>query len=214
MKIVICFVFCLLSACSSINQSLNSDTVYKKDVRFWVGKKRIVGMGVVPRADVHEIFIQYDEGKIDLLSVTSCHRNDQITNEGSKAYYVYKPAPIERDSGCPLDIGIYDKKGRHGWGYLLFERTENLLPVFLQCNGETTTAIGVSVCQAQIGSVQRLSFDRDVKVAASEGCDVHQIARTFDYEVSKEFCYYSFIDDAGNVLDHTSFGYETFIYRE
>lgn len=205
-------VLLFLFSCSNIVQKLDINTVYKKDVVFTVNGKKITGMGVVPKAMNYEVVFEYPQGKIDLLSLYTCHRDKQLPNEGSKATYQFTPTDLDLD--CPLQIEIYDKKGRHGWGFLLFERPELQLPAKLLCNGEITIAKGMSVCQAKIGTTQRISFGYPVTVDPEKGCPISQKGTDFEYEIVKDLCYYGFIDSSGNLHNHVSFGYETFIFRD
>jgi len=204
----------LITSCSSIPQTLNTETIYKKDLKFWVNKKLISGVGVVPRAIAYDIYIEKEKGKIDLLTLTTCHRSIQISEEGSKASYQLMPSEIEASSGCPLDLGAYDAKGRHAWGYLLFESDKLRLPAKILCNGDVTISQGASICQSQIGTIQKLIFSNSVKALASDGCKIEKVGTDFEYEMTKNFCYYAFIDDNGLVHDHTAFGYEQFIIRD
>jgi hypothetical protein len=208
------FLFLLLFSCASYNQPLNTTTIYKKDLTFWVNDKKIVGVGVVPKAANYEIFIDYKAGNIDLLSLVTCHRQINLAKQDHKLTYNLSPSKIELEGNCPLDLGVYDLKGRHGWGYLIFSRAENKLMAKIECNGEVYENEGVSICQGQIGTAQRITFTSAVKEAASPGCELKKIGNAFEYEVKKDFCYFSFIDSNHNFHDHTAFGYETFIIRE
>lgn len=201
----------LFAGCSTVVPKMDVNTVYKKDVNFTVNGKKFKGVGVVPRAVNYEISIEYPQGKIDLLSISNCHRDIQASSEGTKANLTFIPNDIEKD--CPLDIGVYDEKGRHGWGYLFFEREDAILPAKLLCNGETIIARGVSACQSKIGTVQKIIFGYPVRGVSSEGCQFKQNGQEFEYEVVKNFCYYAFSDDHGNIHNHSIFGYETFPIR-
>lgn len=201
--------------CTTTPQKLSPEVIYKKDVTFWVGDKKIVGMGVAPEAESYKLYIDYPKGKIDFLTLTTCHRQVTVENKDHGFNYLFKPTAIEKEGICPLDIGIYDKKGRHGWAYLFFENAANLLAAKVECNGEQISADGVSVCQGPVGSIQRINFDSpEVIAASSEGCEITKMGKFFQYKISKGFCYFSFKDPSGQFHDHTSFGHETFIVRE
>jgi hypothetical protein len=205
--------FLILFSCSTVNQKLTTDIVYKKDVAFTANNKKIAGMGIIPKAPNYEILIEYKSGNIDLLTLTSCHRQVILEKQGSKVNYTYTPSKVELDTSCPLDIGIYDQKGRHGWGFLGFTRSENKLIAKVECNGESGELEGVSLCQGNIGTIQRLTFSTNIKAIASQGCSFSQRENIIEYQMKKDFCYFSFVDDKNNFHDHTSFGYETFIIR-
>lgn len=208
-------ILLFLVSCSSVVQQLNTTTHYKKDITFWVNDKKFVGVGVAQKADSYEIYIERSKGKIDVLTLSTCHRNITIEDEGSKAKYVFVPTSIEKESGCPLEIGIYDKQGRHGWGYLLFRQSGSDLAAKMECNGQQTAPVGTSICQSKFGTIQRISFDSPVTFNSAAGCSINKISdKSFEYIMSRGHCYFGFADSNYNFHDHRSFGFEEFIIRE
>jgi hypothetical protein len=213
-KKYIIFLLLFIAGCASPTQKLTTTVKYKKDVRFTVNGKKIKGMGVAIPAAEYEIEIEYNFGNMDLLTFSTCHREIQMEGEGSKAKYVFKPTEIEIKGNCPLDIGIYDKKGRHGWGFLLFNNHGFSLPAKVQCNGESYSINGVSACQSQIGTVQSINFSQPVILDSTEGCKAEKNGNSFEYTMASDFCRFGFMDSAGNFHSHESYGYETYIIRE
>ncbi|UOF83072.1 hypothetical protein [Caudoviricetes sp.] len=203
-----------LVSCSMPSQQLSTTSLYKKDVTFWVNDRQYVGVGVVPHGTKYKMYFEFPKGNIDLITLTTCHRSVQVEDKDHGYNYTFTPNILEKESACPLDVGIYDKKGRHGWGYLLFEKPENNLLATLECNGENIQANGVSICQGRMGTLQRINFKGETNGVAADGCEFTKVGNSFEYEMAKGFCYYSFSDGAGNIHDHTTYGYETFIIRE
>lgn len=194
-------------------QKLNTATNYEKDISFWVNGKAIKGVGSVPLSLSYEIEIKYTFGKINVLTLETCHRNITLENQGNKTSYTFTPSDIEKKDSCPLDIGIYDLKGRDGWGFLQFEREEATLVAGIQCNGDYWKAKGVSICQSKVGTLQKIGFDVPVKAANDDGCKLTQAGNEFTYEVKNGYCFLEFEDAQGNFHEHTIFGYQTFIIR-
>jgi hypothetical protein len=202
----------LLVACSDVTQKLDTVTIYKKDVLIEINKQIIVGVGSVPSAKKYDIYIKNPPANLDFMTLTTCHRNIAIANAGKIAYYEYIPNALE--SNCSMEIDAFDKKGRHGWGYIVFQNSSLKLPAKMMCNGDVVDVMGASACQSQIGTVQWIMFTKPVKVQATDGCEIKVDGEIAEYRMHKEYCTFSFKDDQGNTHDHTSYGYETYIVRD
>ncbi len=216
MKLLFLLIF--LMGCSSVVQQLTTSTNYMMDVPFSVNGKAFVGVGVAPKAESYKIEIKYPYGKISVLTLETCHRNLPIQNDGTKASFLFIPSQFELDDNCALDIGVYNSKSQDAWGRLQFERDDATLSAFVECNGQQISAKGVSLCESKVGTVQRISFSKPVKVKMAPNCKIDAlppIANTWDFEymVQKGYCYYTFSDDDGNYHEHTIRGWETFIIR-
>jgi hypothetical protein len=215
----------VLSSCASlVSQRLSPDVFYKRDMRMKINGKDYVGVAVPPRADSYEIEIE-TVGDINMLTVTSCHR-EQVFEEptkgwfkaGNKFKYSYRPVKgVEDGRGCLLDIGSYERnKGRHQWASVDFVTMTETVPATLTCDGEVRQAGPVSICQAKAGLVQRIRFDRPMRVSPDEGCKVMATADEFvyEYEMPRSECTFYFGDKDGNFHRLTTLGYESIFVRD
>lgn len=173
---------------------------YKPDIAITVDGVSFDGMAVTALG-IKDIQI-VSKAKLDLLMVSSCHRNFTIESVdkswfgGSGQIYVYhyEPTSIEREGFCPLYIQAFDKSGITAWGYMAF-RTEEKLPAHTDCNGKGGTYAGVSPCASRAGFEQGISFDRPVKYVASELCRIEEKpGNQFRMRTQKGFCYATFTD--------------------
>lgn len=214
MKILF-LIFCLfLESCASVTQPLDTSTNYMKDVPFKVNGVSYVGVGVAAKTPSYTIEIDYPYGKINVLTLDSCHRNIKEEPNSSKATYYFSPSALELEDSCMLEIGIYDLKGRDGWILIQFEEDLATLIGLEECNGETLHALGISICQSKVGTLQRISFNDPVKYKTSDpSCKLTQNENSYEYEVVSGYCYFTFMDDRGAYHKHTVYGYQGPIIR-
>jgi len=225
MRILLLALF--ISGCASlVNQELNPDVFYKRDIQLEINGVKFLGVAVPKRADKYEIKIKA-RGKIDMLTVTSCHREfvieDPTVMPGTSRSFSFTYVPIkgiEDGRGCLLDIGAFEKKrGRHSWATIDFETETENLPAILKCNGEKwdTNPSSVSICQGKTGLIQKIRFDHRVKVSPdTEMCNVMKTEdeMTYTYVMPRGECTYYFGDKYGNFHRHTTIGYESILIRE
>lgn len=171
---------------------------YKPDIEMTVSGERFNGMGVVNLGPKNIAIVS--KAKLDLLMISSCHRNFTIENVdpgwfggASKQYvYNYTPTPIEREGFCPLYIQAFDRSGVTAWGYMAFRSDEKLLAT-LECNGKTLSMVGVSVCASKAGFEQGLEFKESVTFAQGPDCDIVKKSETsFRVRSKKGFCLATF----------------------
>lgn len=210
--------------CSSVQQSLDPNVFYKRDIQLEINGEKFDGYGVPKRANSYEIKIRA-QGVIDMLTITSCHREESIETphkfwESGKSYvYNYTPIHgIEDGSGCLLDIGAYEKiKGRHSWGTIDFQTERETLSAQTLCGGQYTAYSGVSACQSKYGLIQKINFDERVKVSPDGArCNVMMTSneKEYTYTMPKGECTYYFVTKAGKIHRHTTLGYEGILIRE
>lgn len=198
-----------------MTQTLDTTTQYMKDVPFTVNGTPFVGVGVAPKASSYKIMINYPYGNMDVVTFDTCSRNDLPKVDGKKVNYTYTPSLLESRDSCGLEIGIYNKKSKDGWALLQFEKDAAKLGATIECNGVTTIANGVSLCQAKVGTLQRITFSVPVVFkAADPRCKLISVKNGFEYNVVSGYCYITFMDQNENFHNHTIFGYQTFIIRE
>lgn len=214
-----------LCSCSLVNQSLNPNIVYRRDIEVTVNGQHFVGTGVPARADKYQMVIKA-KGVINMLTITTCHREEQLEfkdpnwfQKGNTVEWVYVPVKgIEDGKGCMMEIGAFEKtKGRHGWAALDFLNGFESVPATLQCDGVSRSVGPVSICQAKSGLVQKIFFDRRMKVAPDR--DECKVFRTID-EKTYEFqmpnnteCTYYFGDKDGKFHRLTLIGYNSILVR-
>ena len=188
---MIILILLLLSSCAAqVQQKLNPQVYYRKDITFQIKikdktdlkrfqnvkyrkkifKKDIVefqGVVVLPFEETYKVKV-ISFGKMDFFRMTSCHeeflsndRDKGIFNKNGETTFEYTPT-IERKMACPLAISTYNKKQNHGWGLLVFENPKYKLKAKLSCNGYVMQASGVSICQSKKGLMQRIEFNEKV----------------------------------------------------
>ncbi|TXH08654.1 MAG: hypothetical protein E6R04_10230 [Spirochaetes bacterium] len=223
------FLSLLISACAGVPQRLDPNLFYKRDLPLCVtGVGCYEGTTVLPAQTTYEIEIApKGDANIDLLLVTSCHREESFEKTASgwfifqkktKFKYFYTPAVgIEDDGDCSLMVNTYEKLlGRHSWARLRFEHPKYQLDARLSCNGEFKQAHGVSVCQSKAGLAQRIRFDEPVMFEWDEKCAIPKKAQDGSYEipVSVGECGYTVRSQSGKLHDLLTIGYEGVLVRE
>lgn len=224
-------IFCLsilplgILSCSTARLSADPDIEYKKDIAIKVNRQDYIGMAVPNLADKYDIEIK-SRGKLDLLTLQTCHR--EIVIEGAKKerrfgdddksyLFTHTPLPtMEKGQYCPLFIGGYEiNKGRHSWGYVDFRVGDELLPASLFCNGVQSTQVGVSVCQSKAGLIQRIAFDVPVKVVPDPGCELPlDNPQDFEFAINKGLCVYAFMEISSKKVHRlTTFGYQEVLIK-
>jgi hypothetical protein len=173
-----------LVSCSSVFQDVSlKSSEYKRMMELTVNGVKGVGTIVVPKSSQYKIF-GHIHGTAEALFLESCHREVFSENQG-EVNYVYTPvAGIEDNRACPMEIIALDKGAKHGLGVVDFQDERHTLPISLYCNGETSKALGVSICQAPIGMVQRVDFEAGV--ISEPGREECRIAEPSNYK-SHEF---------------------------
>lgn len=205
------------ASCGSLPKEPDPKIYYKRDIQITVGDKVSRGTMVLPAQDKYKVELK-SPGKMDLLTVASCHREYQKEEVGYEHGWTYAPVKgIEDQVACPLQINGYDKfKGKHAFGYVAFERVDKPLKATILCNGETMQANGVGICQARQGLQQKISFESDVRVASRDRCFwPADKGREFVFTISNRECQFLFKEAQGEkefVLD--TIGYEEILIRQ
>lgn len=209
--------------------SAQSSIVYQYDLSGKINGQSFSGVGVIPFAKLYDMRIE-SEDSVDLLTVTSCHRDfsaQAVIKQGwfnsKKGYdYVFSPAPGLEDSGsCLVRIGVYSSSvgGQSGWAVLDFENPDTTLPAENICNGSDVKVRGVSMCQSKAGLLQVLKFDVPVEVAVDKleprcAGQMSVDGSTWNYYMAQGECVLQFreISPPRRKHRHTTVGYnQTFI---
>lgn len=213
----------ILIACSNVHQEIDKGKFYRRDIEINVNGRSGDGVLVVPSSAKYEIKIKAP-GKLDLYTITSCHREETGHKDGiwknKKMTYDYVPVPGIEDRGpCPVHLGAYEKtQGRHSWGLLDFEDPSATMPAKIKCNGEIYQANGVSICQSKEGLLQEIEFSEPMVADFDKACPQPKVIdnKVFQYAIGKGHClhYFQEIRGSGRIHRQTTIGYESILIRE
>lgn len=218
-------LFLFLCSCSLVDQRLNPDVVYRRDIEVNINGVDFEGTGVPARAEKYDMVIK-SPGTISMFTVTTCHRVVQfepqtsLFKRGDTVKWSYVPTKgIEDLKGCMMEIGVFDAKhGKHGWAAIDFMNGFETVPATLQCDGQTRAVGPVSICQAQSGLVQKIIFDRRMKVAPDR--DECKVFRTVDEKMytfqmpENTECTYYFGSKEGEFHRLTLIGFSSLLVRD
>lgn len=218
------FLLIALSGCSTVSQKLEPGVFYKRDMDLAVNGSSGVGVVVVPNRSIYEMDIR-SKGKLDLFTLTTCHREDSREKAGEDGLFgdkkrvklIYAPVVgIETgELACPVQLGGYSVSGKHSWGFVDFESPELTVDATVKCNGSTYKTHGVSVCQSKAGLLQEIIF-ADVMDTVKGSCGKLESddGKAYRYTMPKGQCAWMFMDKGGEIHRHTTIGYESILVRE
>jgi len=221
-----CSIF-LLSACTSVPQKLDSKAFYKRDMDLTINGYQGIGVMVVPRAEEYKFEIEA-KGKLDLFTLTTCHREWTKEKAGQKGWFKSKkrreltfvPEPLESENiACPVQLGGYERiNGRHSWGLVSFEHPSLTLPALVSCNGSHYNANGVSTCQAKTGLLMEIKFSEKVLWPKENTCVKLETkdSQTFRFKVPLGQCGFRFVTMGHDEKWHRliTVGYQKILIRE
>lgn len=235
--------FSLIASCASEPiQNLDPETLYKRDMVLRVDGQASEGAIVVPMKDVHTFHVQA-RGTLDLFTLTTCHRDwskekawkippaifrGQDTQyrdpewkrslDENQVRFQLRLTPVERSGGCLVELGGYDKNGKHSWAMIDFLDAETTLPATVSCNGNQYRSGGVTICQSRKELVQLIQFDTEVEVSPDSECDTMDKKRgmLFSFDMPRGRCVYAFreVKLPHRIHRLTTFGYESILIRE
>lgn len=197
----------MLGGCAGIPQKLDTNIYYRRDLPFCTeGYGCFEGMTTLPKQSSYTFDIApKGDANIDLLIVTTCHRNTSFERTSSGWFifqkknrfrYVYTPNPlIEGDGDCTLVFQTYEKDlGRHQWAVILFEHPKYTLNYTLYCDGNTEQVNGVGGCQSKEGLRQGVSFKERVMIEPDKNCPVpfRGDKAIYEFPVGYKQCGYTF----------------------
>lgn len=201
---------------NSDSMQLSQDKIYRLDLGLEVNKIKNEGMLIVPKEDKYEIRIKAPND-VDVVTFTTCAREDILREQDNEFKYVYIPSEIEKEA-CPLIISAYAPKFRYAGG--TFEiRQPNEAKGVLFCNGRSEPVESVAVCQVRAGLGSVIRFDSEMEVATPKaGCNVpiSKDKKEFAITISKNFCNYRYRQTRGDMrwFRLVTYGYEEFnIFR-
>lgn len=219
----------LLSSCASLvtEQVLDPKVYYRHDMKIEVNGEDARGIYVAPKADKYEIEITAP-GKIDLLKVTSCHRQfstedvpDGWFRSGKYFKFNFEPMPgIEDVGSCMLKFEAYEAgvEGRHSSGLLEWQTPDEKLPALLRCNGEERGVKGVAICQSWEDLIQEIRFPVPVNIGTPlERCEIPipDDRMNWEFQIPNRECTYNFqeVGEEGRFFRLQTIGYEQIAIR-
>jgi hypothetical protein len=178
-----------------------------------------VGTLVVPRSQDYRLRAKF-RGKGDLVTLKTCHRENEMEKLGRSERLTFKPVGgLEDDGKCFLEVAAFEhKKGRHSWFMLDFENEQFTLPAFVKCNGSTYNSRGVTICQSKEGLVQVLEFPEPVKISEKAKCfdSIKKPSGAYwEFNMPNRECSVIAMGmESGRMHKITLIGYEKIIIRE
>jgi hypothetical protein len=187
-------------ACSTVQQDVKKDIIYRRDMELLINKAKYSGTGVVPLQRMYE-FVASAPNDMDFFIYRTCHREVSTEDAGEKKRYVFVPIEgLETNGACPAELVGLNKKGRHSFGYVAFEESDKKLPANIKCNGVITNSQGTSLCQAAQGLVQEISFQGDAILSdlgnENKSCalDIEKNNKRFEFKMPSGKCFYTFME--------------------
>lgn len=180
LSLIILLIFSVLTACSTLQTQTplpDNNVYYLNDLSMTINGVLCIGVCKPAKADSYAIKIQTGSD-IDQLIVSSCARtvtpNPEDLGNKKKGYsYIYTPGLLERDAGCKLSIGSYNRdKGKISSGIIAFDNGKWTLSAGISCNGSPDYgATGTAICQAIYGQRMAVWFQRKVRLSPSKILD-------------------------------------------
>jgi len=233
-KLIICL---LLIGCSTPQVFMDPKKNYQRDLIFeieswdasknqWAEKQKFIGTALVKQSLKYRVRV-YSHGKVDMLTLNSCHREmktpkpDKKGGWFKKKYYEFEFSLddiLEANRDCVITLGAYEKhKGRHGWATIAIDWNGALLKADLRCNGQQIKAGGSSFCQAKKGLIQMISFQRRMDVTFYGKCVMKAPVdrQHWEYEMPPGLCILHFFDELNTSFEHVHYlyGYDTIPIR-
>lgn len=222
MKILF-FLLLIITSCKTINQELDPKVYYKRDIKIKYDDKSYNGIAVLPYILNKNYEVEFESnGKLNLFTITSCHREEVYENEynnfnSKKIELGFSLNPEFEKEGCPIQLGAYDLKGRHSWGFIDY-KTGAHLSAIIDCNGKKYLSTGVTICQSKQGLIQSITFKHEVVFSPEsqlrKECKNISYETTdnkmFVYAIPNRECVYEFMrkDKPEEVHRLTTIGYE------
>ena len=206
------------ASCATPTQVVNPNIFYRRDIQLEVNSES--GNGVLVAIPAPKYVIKgFSYGKLDLVTLTTCHREVVLEDQGDRFEYSFTPMPgIEDVGACGMQLGGYDKKnGRHSWGKIEFKGPDATLEAKLTCNGVRSIVSGTSICQGLHGTEQWIEFSRPVQSAPDFGigCGMPKSKddKKFVFQLNKHECIFAFVDADKKVHRLTTIGYEAILLK-
>lgn len=208
-----------LFSCAQVDQRLDPQIYYKKDMKVRVNGYVGNGVLVVPKSSEYDIKAWF-KGEGDLVTMSTCHREVEWEDLGSREEFKFKPVKGMEDNGkCLMELAAYEhKRGRHSWAIIDFENTLFQLPALVKCNGSTYNSRGVTICQSKEGLYQQISFPEPVtfsKLSKCEPLPISNDGKVSKFKMPNRECTFIFKGkETGRLHKIMLVGYEEIIIRQ
>lgn len=215
MKLLILITSLLITGCAiPINQKADAEIYYKRDMYVEVNGRKAYGTLVVPYADKYKIKVKFP-GKGDLVTLSTCHREEEHEKLGRFERIEFKPTYKEKDGLCSLEIAAFEyKKGRHAWALIDFESSQFTLPAKVKCNGKQYESRGTTICQSKQGLYQELEFYEPVTISNLAKCSNLEVdGNKVRFKVKPKECTYIIVGNSGFYHKLKVIGYEDILIR-
>lgn len=234
-----CIAIVVGFGCASIpTPPLDPEVMHKKNLTFCVdGVACYQGAGVVPKQESYQLEIAPREDQnVDRVVFSSCHQTkpyylSELPNvdlpffkrvfgkkrRGVSWGYIPDPA-LEATGDCDLYIFAIDFQSEdHAWAVMRSENPRYTLPARITCDGDLGRDYnGVSVCDARVGTYQKLEFAYPVQIQTPDGCPrpIRLDSGRYKLKVSKGKCPYLIQTEDGKAHSFLSFGWEAFDFKK
>lgn len=216
----------VLTACSSVEQKLDSNIYYQRDLQVTINDTLYTGSAVVPRSGQYVMSVKALED-IDMAFIKTCAREDVTKGKStgaiffkSKKEFDYTLIPnsgLEDEKTCPLTLDVFNKKkGVHQWFFADFTNREYNSKFKMDCNGRRISIDGVGVCSMRENLIIRAQFDEPVRFAPPpRGCaePIEYLGNIYKWQVSYKPCLYVFDTQGGRKGKFTTLGYRDALVR-
>lgn len=170
------------------------------------------GAGVLQRSPSIKITFTLPKDTAKLM-INSCNREEFFGYPENKPFnWIYIPLPyLESDDSCLVMATAITKQGELYRSIIDFVSVE-AIPATLRCNGQSTQAIGVGLCQTRAGLIQAIEFKEEVVGVEQDGCPKLEPYPTifgFQFKTLPGFCAYRFMNQRREVFRLTTYGYES-----
>jgi len=219
-KILSLLFLIIFISCNEETQKLQPEKYYQRDLQITYDNKTFNGTAVLPSKDKYSIKVKSVD-KINLLTVTTCHREIAYYPDKVEFTFDYTPVKgIEDDGDCNLELFAANLEGKHAWGFIDLNAAKYALKATLRCNGENNKEyLGTSVCQSKVGLYQEIVFFYPVEISQINKCPIpeSQDKKIWKLNLNLGECVYLFKETAfGTAKFHklTTVGYEGILIRK
>lgn len=207
--VLILLVLCYMS-CAHKEFDLDTTETWRRELELSVNGEMVRGSRTIPRASSYRIKLDLKQ-KLQRISLITCHRELIWRNVSSLDYTLVPVMFLENSGSCIMKIQAITDKGYAHNANIDFKANESLPTHSIYCNGDEFNNVqGAFMCQARVGSIQKLWFKDAVKPYNLEKCPNPIKISDFEWHITinQDFCLYVFkAVNKKDLFRFTSFGY-------